>query len=153
MKHRLPFLFTLAGVMTLTGCATATLDVTVDIFEKNPAVDLPLSDRKVEAMLQDLAKLQENADETLATRIKLATGTSALYDDALKMLIQADRLKADDVSYPAQVSCPTLPDGNQIDPLANPLEHYETCLNAGYKEFQDVSKKPTRRSSGSNASS
>ena len=141
MKHRLPFLFTLAGVMTLTGCATATLDVTVDIFEKNPAVDLPLSDRKVEAMLQDLAKLQENADETLATRIKLATGTSALYDDALKMLIQADRLKADDVSYPAQVSCPTLPDGNQIDPLANPLEHYETCLNAGYKEFQDVSKK------------
>ena len=32
MKHRLPFLFTLAGVMTLTGCATATLDVTVDIF-------------------------------------------------------------------------------------------------------------------------
>ncbi|OFC71573.1 hypothetical protein [Alteromonas confluentis] len=139
MKNQLSFICALAGVMTLSGCATATLDVTVDIFEKNPAVDLPLSDRKVEAMLQDLAKLQENADETLATRIKLATGTSALYDDALKMLIKADRLKADDVSYPAQVSCPKLSDDKKVDSNLKPLEKYNSCLSESYEDFKNAS--------------
>lgn len=66
-------------------------------------------------MLQDLAKLQENADETLATRIKLATGTSALYDDALKVILDSGQFSDGKTPYRATVSCPKLTDEEKVE--------------------------------------
>lgn len=104
MKTGLKPLIKLIGIASLTGCATASLDVKVDVFEKDPSVDLPLSDRKVEAMLQNLAQIRESAGHTVATKNELATTTFALYNDALSLLVENRALNMKN-RYQPIVSC------------------------------------------------
>ncbi|WP_102795872.1 hypothetical protein [Bowmanella denitrificans] len=70
----------------LLGCATATLDVTVDLFDADPYERPPLSARKAEIMLTDLSKLKGEASRQHGLESSLAVESNQLCLSALKTL-------------------------------------------------------------------
>ena len=146
------------AISALTGCATAKLDINVDIFEKMPAVEQPLTARKVEEMLQDLGQLQAAADRTIKLKTELASTSVRLFEDAM-LLLDTDSLKVEAPTCPQYSFTVSKPDSTEHTPEAkatkvdeemlrnlekphdfrelSSLAQYERCLKKEYDHFQD----------------
>lgn len=134
MKLIYKYLCIITVVSFVGGCATTTLDITVDVFEKSPSIEQPLSDRKVEAMLQDLYSLQKGADYTLQLKTEMAVTSAALYEDALNLLPKP-------LLTPSTYDCNVLQDSqsnsSDVSPVSQHLAKYLDCIKQNHTNFTD----------------
>ncbi len=75
----------------LTGCASTQLQITVDIYDEDPRVELPMTPRKAQQLIANLQTLQAEAKRDQGVRTRLATQAVDIYSGAWRIVGRDDR--------------------------------------------------------------
>lgn len=131
----------LLAPLGLSGCASATLTIKVDIYDEDPRVEPPMSPAEAERMLADLQNLESAATRERALQIKLAEGSYATFAAAWG---QADgdpevtkTLKAKKLAYVNAFGTPAKEFEDALTFVRDSIEDY----TAKYSEAYEVAAK------------
>ena len=84
-------LLMLVVLAELAACASAEIRIRVDQYDEDPHVDLPMTPRKANGLIENLRTLQSEARADVALRVQLATDAFQIYEAAWKIIGQDDK--------------------------------------------------------------
>lgn len=91
MMRVVRLLLMLALFAELAACASAEIRIRVDQYDEDPHVDLPMTPRKANGLIENLRTLQSEARADAALRVQLATDAFQIYEAAWKIVGQDDK--------------------------------------------------------------
>lgn len=128
-------------LLSLGGCASATLTIKVDIYDEDPRVEPPMSPAEAERMLADLQNLETAATRERTLQKTLAEGSYSTFAAAWRQaggdheVIKKLERKKDE--YVSAFAAPKADFEEKLKTIRNAIEEYTKKYSARYKEVAE----------------